>query len=125
MRRRDDDDEDEDYRPRRRQRRHSGLGIASFVIALGVVLLELVMVISAGVLQASRPGGVDENSPEAALIGLSICFGLMLDMVGIGLGIGGLLQPKRNKLFAVLGITLGGLVFLGVICLIVLGLAMG
>jgi len=103
---------------------HSGLGIASFAIALAAGLLEFVLVIIAGILQSTTPGGIDENSPPAILLGLALIGGLMFDLLGIGLGIGGLCDHKRNKLFAIFGVVIGFAVLFGVLFLVALGLAM-
>jgi hypothetical protein len=102
--------------------KHSGFGIASFLIVIVAGLLELVMVVIAGVLEASTPGGVDEDSPGVALVGLALIGGLFVDLIGIGFGIAGLCQARRNKLFPILGIALGALVLFGVLGLMVIGL---
>lgn len=100
--------------------KHSGLGIASLAIGLAVGLLEFVCIVIAGVLQASTPGGFDENSPLAIVIGVVFIGGLAFGLFGIGLGIAGLFQ-QRKKLFAVLGVVVGSLVMLGIGGLCVLG----
>ncbi len=104
---------------------HSGLGIASFVIALAVGLLSLVVVVAAGILEAKTPEGMGENSPAAMLAGLAFCGGLLLDVLGIGLGIAGLCQRHRMKLFAVLGVVLGSIVLLCDLFLMLVGALMG
>jgi hypothetical protein len=83
--------------------KHSGLGIASFVISLVAGAAIFADVVIAGVLEATTPGGMDERSPEAIFIGLGIIAFIVLDVVALGLGFAGLLQPDRKKLFAVLG----------------------
>jgi hypothetical protein len=103
---------------------HSGLGIASFVIAMGTGLLEFVLVIIAGILESTTPGGIDENSPPGILLGLGLIGGLMLDLLGIGIGIGGLCDRKRNRLFAALGVAIGSVVLFGVLFLAAIGLTM-
>ena len=85
---------------------HSGLGIASCIIGVLAGLIEVAIVAIAGMIEVSTPGGMDENSPEAILIGL---------------GVGGLMQ-RRKKLFAVLGVLVSLFVTCGVAGLFVLGL---
>jgi hypothetical protein len=104
--------------------RHSGLGIVSFLIALAIVVIEFVLVVICGVVEVSTPGGMDENSPVAILLGLGIVGGLFAALISIGLGIAGLFQRDRSKLFAVLGMALSSLVVLGVLMLMVIGLTM-
>ena len=70
-------------------------------------MLEFALLVTAGVLDAATPGGIDGNSPVAVLVGMRMFGGLLLDMLGIGLGIAGLCQSHRSKLFAVLGLTIG------------------
>lgn len=84
-------------------------------------LIEIAIVAIAGMIEVSTPGGMDENSPEAILIGLGLFAGLGVAILGIGLGIGGLMQ-RRKKLFAVLGVLISLFVTCGVAGLLVLGL---
>lgn len=100
---------------------HSGLGIASCMIGILAGLIEIAIVAIAGMIEVSTPGGMDENSPEAILIGLGLFAGLGVAILGIGLGIGGLMQ-RRKKLFAVLGVLISLFVTCGVAGLLVLGL---
>ncbi|HVW38465.1 MAG TPA: hypothetical protein VHB99_14215 [Pirellulales bacterium] len=100
---------------------HSGLGIASCIIGGLAGLIEVAIVTIAGMIEVSAPGGMDENSPEAIMIGLGLFAGLGIAMLGIGLGIGGLIQ-RRKKLFAVFGILISLFVTCGVAGLFVLGL---
>ena len=112
----DDDDDDDDDEPE-----HSGLGIASFVIVCVAGLIEFVFVIWAGILETATPGGMDENSPQAAIIGLGILGGLFLCLVGLALGVAGLFQRDQQKTFPVLGIVIGLLVMAGTAGLFILG----
>jgi hypothetical protein len=105
--------------------KHSGFGIASFLIAIAVGLFEFTIFVVAGVLEASQPGGMDENSPEAVLLGLAMFGGVMAAAFGGALAIAGLCQAHRSKVFAILGLILNAAVGLGVLGLIVIGLMMG
>ena len=108
----------------RAEPRHSGLGIASFVIALFSGVMEMGLIVIAGVMAETTPGGVNEESPQVILLGLCLLGGAALSLLGIGLGIGGLLQSNRKAVFAVLGIVFNAMVILGVLGLFVLGMAM-
>ncbi|MDX9980739.1 MAG: hypothetical protein RBU25_12010 [Lentisphaeria bacterium] len=46
---------------------------------------------------------------------------MLLDLVALGLGIGGLIQKDRKKVFAILGTIFSGLTIGGVLLLMVLG----
>lgn len=115
-----DDDDDYEYS----EPRHSGFGIASFVTALAAGLLVLVVFGIAGVIGA-RNGDIDEKSPEAVLLGLAVIGGLLVAMLGIGLGIAGVCQHRRKKVFAVLGLVINAVVTLGVVLVMIVGILMG
>jgi hypothetical protein len=104
--------------------KHSGFGIASFIIAIAAGVLEFILIGVASVLEATTPGGLDEESPEAILLGLGMIGGLCAAMLGVGLGLAGIGQRRRNKVFAVLGLVSGIVVFVGVLSLIVIGMLM-
>jgi hypothetical protein len=103
---------------------HSGLGIGSFVIALLCGFGEFAMVMAAGFLEATTPGGLDGTSPAAILLGLGLFGGLFLAFVGIVLGVAGLVMSNRKKVFALLGMVFNAMVILGVVGLMVIGMAM-
>jgi hypothetical protein len=86
--------------------KHSGLGIASFVIAIAMFVLEFVLIAVAGVLEVTTPGGIDEKSAAAILLGLGVLGGLFVDMFAIGLGIAGLCQRDVKKLIGVVWLWL-------------------
>ncbi|HLS83500.1 MAG TPA: hypothetical protein VK016_02450 [Arenimonas sp.] len=104
--------------------KHSGMGIASFIISLVVGFAIFVAIIIAGVMETSTPGGLDENSPEAMLLGLVLIALLFADVVALGLGVAGLFQRERRKVFAILGTIFAGTAVLGTIALIVIGNSM-
>jgi len=102
--------------------RQSGLGITSFVLAISAGVTAFALVAIAGALEASTPEGMDEESPQAMIVGLGI-FGVVgLNMLGIGLGVAGLVHPNRLRTFAVLGLVFNILVILGLGGIMVIGL---
>jgi hypothetical protein len=105
--------------------KHSKFGIASFVTALLSALLIFILFIVAGVLETTTPGGMDEKSAAAMIVGLVLFAFLFLSLISAGLGIGGLFEKDRKKIFAILGVIFSLLTLLGTIGLVVLGLAMG
>jgi hypothetical protein len=105
--------------------KHSGVGIASFVTSIVAGGLIFLLVIIAGVLEVSTPGGMDEESIAAVLIGLFLFAFLGAELVALGLGIGGLIQKDRKKIFAILGVVFSATALLITLFILFLGLAMG
>ncbi len=103
-------------------RKHSGLGIASFVISIIAALITFVLVVMAGVMTVKAGGQMDEQSPHAVVLGCSILAAGFLYLVGIGLAIGGLCQRNRYRVFPILGLVLNLLFVLGIVGLMVIGL---
>jgi len=97
--------------------RHSGFGIASFVMAIIQTVGAFVLLVVAGYLQSTTPGGMDEKSLEAVLVGLGFFALVFLFLVGLGLGIAGVIQRDHRRLFAILGLTINSaiLIVLGVV----------
>lgn len=103
---------------------HSGLGIASFIISMITGLLTFLAIVFAGVMEATTPGGMDPESAGAIILGFFLIACLCGLLVAIGLGIGGLVQRDRKKLFAVLGVTFSAVILIGTLALMVIGLAL-
>ena len=122
-----------------RENKHSRMGIASFVISILVVLAILALVVGGPLLISSsesfdpqsfdpaNPQSVDLSNPTLIalqVLGLGFIAGVLLSFVGLGLGVAGMVQRRRKRLFAVIGAVLNGLVVLGVIALVVLSIAL-
>jgi hypothetical protein len=120
--RRHDRDEEDDSGFFRRPEPHSGPGIASFILALLSGFGVLCVLILAGVLAVRAGGELDEESPEAMLVGGAMLLGLVVALVGAILGVVGLCQQHRKKIFAVLGLCFNLLVLLGAAGLVVVGI---
>lgn len=106
-------------------RKHSGLGIASFVTGIISGICLFLLIVIAGVMEASTPGGIDEDSAGAVMVGLFLFAFMGAALVALGLGIGGLLQKERKKIFAILGTIVSAVPLVGTIFIMMLGLAMG
>jgi len=105
--------------------KHSGAGVASFIISLVAGLAMMIVLIVAGVLGASSGGALDQNDPTTMMIGFGVICDCMLFVVGAVLGIVGLFQGDRKRIFAVLGLIFNLLLVLGVGALVAIGLALG
>lgn len=107
------------------EQKHSGLGIASFIASTAVGIGLFVLILIGGVIEASTPGGLDEKSAGAVVIGLFLFAFLGLDLLALGMGIGGLLQKERKKIFAVLGTIFSAAAIVCTLLLWVLGIVAG
>jgi hypothetical protein len=120
-----------------RENAHSRMGIASFVIAILATAVLVALFVIGGVVAASAFENVDPQAldPESvqgspafaalALIGIGVFGCLVLYVVGLGLGIAGLIQSLRKRLFSVLGTALNGLVIFVFVALFALGSLVG
>ena len=105
--------------------KHSGLGIASTVIAVLAGLGLLGSFVYAGYLGMNAPGGqVSENDPQVMLVGLLVLGSMAVLVLGAILGIAGLFVGERKRLWAWIGLVLNALPILGGVALMILGLAM-
>ena len=103
---------------------HSGPGIASTIIAVVLGLVMFAVFAYAGYVGLQTPGGLDESSPAALVIGLGIILTCGLLLVGAAVGAVGLFDKRRKKAFAIVGVVLNLLIVVGTIGLILLGLSM-
>ena len=120
----------------------SRLGIASFVIAiLTTVLLVVLLVVifsAAGQLlgntdpQNVTPQDLQRNLEESpgttgvlGVAGFGLAATPVLYLLGAALGIAGLVQKRRSRLFAILGTIFNGLVFLGLLALVLFLVVVG
>lgn len=111
--------------------KHSGPGIASFIIGLiglvsliglligaAVVTVNLVSDFSAGELPSQE---VLEQSGGIIVIGLLAILIIFMILIGLILGIVGLVLKNRKKAFAITGTVINGLLLIGTVFMIVLG----
>jgi len=102
--------------------KHSGLGIASFIISCVSGIAMFSIFVAAGLMQAA-PGGIDERSSSAVVLGLGIFAFIGMTLVALGIGIAGLAQKERKKLFAVLGVVFSVTTIVCTAGLMLIGLA--
>jgi hypothetical protein len=120
----DDDNFDRWPAPRRRRRRpHSGMGIASCFLAVAAGAILFFTFVFAAIVEA-RHGELAEDDPRTTAAG---CFFLLaggLGFVGVILGIVGVCEARRKRLFAGLGLGFNACIVLGVVTLGIIGLLM-
>lgn len=103
------------------QQKHSGVGISSFVISIASGILTFLLLVVAGVMQASGRMSGDKNA--ATVIGLFLFAFLGLVLVALGLGIAGLMQKERKKIFALLGTIFSTVTLVLTLSIIAVGMA--
>jgi hypothetical protein len=100
------------------ERKYSPIGIASFII--GIVSLLSVCAFFALSLYTQNSSA---NSSLTSLVGFLVICTIVISLVGIGLGIGGVVQKAQSKVFSIIGLVLNALVLIGLCGLMVIGLA--
>ncbi len=108
------------------------MGIASFVISILTTVLVVVLFVVASVAGASAfgsdPQSIDPQSLQdspgfvgLALAGFGILACIFFYLLGLALGVAGIFQRRRKRLFAILGTAFNGLVLLVVVALLAFG----
>ena len=92
-------------------------------IVVGVLLFLLFGI--AGIMGATTPGGMPQDSPAIAVLGLFLIGGFFADLAALGLGIAGLCESQRKKVFAILGALFAAGTLIAALSLIVVGLVIG
>ena len=101
---------------------HSGYGIASFIGGLVLVGFEFLVTVIGGIMD-SRAQGKNQADLDTIwiIVGASVILGLLMNLGGIGLGVAGLVQKDRRRVFPILGILVNGSCILALFGLIILG----
>ena len=102
----------------------NGLGMASFITSIVSGIFLFVVFSIAGVMESSTPGGIDEESTGAIVIGLFLFAFMGMALVALGMGIGGLVQREKKNIFAILGTVFSAVSLVVTIFLLIIGLAM-
>ena len=102
--------------------KHSGIGIASFVISLAAGCLLLALLVIAGFLNSGR---VEHGKPYPGqtIVGLALIALMGADVVAAGLGVASLFQNTKKRLFGILGLVFSSLTLLGGVGLVLIGIA--
>ncbi|WP_150267340.1 hypothetical protein [Paenibacillus tepidiphilus] len=102
-----------EYRQSKQDMKHSGPGIASFVISMVTLIGYIVTLLYAGVqattILESSSGPIASSSEVIMLLGVSVLVLLALNIIGGIVGIIGLTLRGRRKVFAVLGTVFNAL----------------
>jgi len=71
--------------------------------------------------ETTTPGGMEETSMSAILVGLGLMCTALMQLVAFGLGVAGALQADRRRVFAILGLVSSIGSMLGVVLLMIIG----
>jgi hypothetical protein len=116
-----DDDFERNRRPRRRRRQHSMLGVASFIVAIAAGAMIFFTLVGTAILEA-RQGELRDDDSRTTTVGCLVIAGGGLGFIGVILGLIGVLDNRRKRLFAGLGLGFSACIVLGVITLCVIGM---
>jgi len=101
--------------------RHSGLGIASFMISMVVIGFFFFLLFLAVVIAVIGQDLADTNSTMIRTLGAFLMLSSLASLVGLGFGFAGLKQINRKKLFSILGVVFNLMIMAGMIALIIYG----
>ena len=105
-------------------RKQSGVGVASFIVGLLVVLgLAALFIGMVVVMVQSGRRNLDEST--TTMIGGAFMVGAFISLIGLGLGIGCLYDRQRKKVLGIIGLILNATVVVGVVVLLIIGLSIG
>ena len=103
------------------QQKHSGIGISSFIASIASGVLIFLLVAVAGFMQAS--GSMSRNQGAATAVGLFLFAFLGVALVALGLGIAGLMQKDRKKIFPLLGTIFSSITLVLTLVIMAIGMA--
>lgn len=103
--------------------KHSGLGVAAFVLSL-VGAIGIFICVTLATIWTIK-GEMDETSARAIILGLILIGLIGLEGLAFILGIAGWLQKNRKHLFAIIGVLLSLITIIGIVGLIIVGLTVG
>lgn len=103
-------------------RKHSLFGIASFIASMTLIFFVILLIVAAVYFEVFA-GGMPDNERLNLIVGLFFILGALCSLVGIALGIAGLFERNKKKLFSILGVTLNSVSIIVVIILIAIGVS--
>ena len=101
------------------EQKHSGVGIASSIMGIAAIVLTVLPIIVAGAMDASTTDGLDDN----AVVVVGGCGVALMapGIVALSLGIVGLSQKDRQKMFPIPGTVLSSVMLLGWVAILITG----
>ena len=105
--------------------RHSGFGIVSLIICVLVGVYGLCPLAVAGIAEATTAGAMSKESWVMAVIGVFLVLGLGMSLLGVELGIAGLIQRDRKRVFPILGLVFNSATAIVLVGMMVIGVTLG
>ena len=99
-------------------RTHKGTGIASFIIGVTCIITIMVLIGIAGVMTNTGRATAELNM----ILGLGMISAVLVDLIGIGLGVFGAADRSSKKVYPVLGLILNVVVVALFAALLIIGL---
>jgi hypothetical protein len=93
--------------------KHSGYGMASFITALILIASLFLSFTAALIIAILLDGDAEKDGLSFVIFAIVSIFALLAAFIGAGLGILGLLNKKRKKVFAIIGLILNLLIIFG------------
>lgn len=102
--------------------RHSGIGIASFVVSISSGAFIFLVAAFVGVMSALELEWIKAGSAgEFILVFLLVLFAGP-SLIACALGVGGVVQKNRKKIFPVLGIVISAVSIISAALIVILGI---
>lgn len=102
-----------------KRKKHSAYGIACFIISIVAILMIFGVLLVSQIINPIE-AGLSEDS-FYVVIGLIAILGGFLSLIGLGLGIYGVVQKNRKRVFSVLGVIFNVLVVIFVLACFFIG----
>jgi hypothetical protein len=101
--------------------RHSGLGIASFIISMFIIGFSFFLFFLAAVIGVIAPDSAELSCMITRIIAAFFMFAFLANLVGLGLGLAAIRQIGSKKVYPILGLVFNFMIFAGMIVLIIIG----
>lgn len=85
------------------KKKHSGFGIASFILSVIVPILLFITIYSIVLLENLKRGVINEGNEFTTTMRVIAFILFITAFIAAGLGVAGLTQKERKKIFAVIG----------------------
>lgn len=115
-------DTHESTNPQAPVNKQSPLGAAALILAIIYVVMVLASVVYLTIAVSSGSGMDDDASDAGVMLGIAIVVGALLNLVGLGLAIGGLYQKRYKKGMAIASVIIHSFFLLILLVLFFIGI---
>ncbi len=101
---------------------HSWVGVSSFGLSVLSVAGIILLLAAAAETELASPGAIFEGEDIDAIVMLvgMFCLAIVVAVVALGLGVAGLVQKQRKRVFPILGVICSSVIVFGVVFLIMI-----